>query len=379
MNQIVARQVLPDRLRGLALLGIVIVNVPFLGISVEGFTQQSIPGPVDLATMFAVITLAEGKFYLLFSFLFGYSASFILKDQSPSNRKRFLRRLFGLFLFGMIHAVFFFSGDILITYSLLGIFLFFISRYSDQVVKKWAIAAVAISVLITSSISVIGVVTAEEETGLEFLQQALSSGSFIDAAAARFETLPIFFILLLLLQGPMAFFAFLLGLLAFRRNLLASPEKHPLLWRKLTVWGWSLGLPLQIVAGALQVTALADGVPSSPMAMFGLAIGLISAPILTAGYISTVALLLQKKPKFLSFMAHAGQMSLTVYLCESIVLSFVFASYGLGYFGHWGAFPVVVAGILTWAVLTLASRFWLKIFSQGPFEKVLAKITGPRI
>ena len=42
MNQIVARQVLPDRLRGLALLGIVIVNVPFLGISVEGFTQQSI-------------------------------------------------------------------------------------------------------------------------------------------------------------------------------------------------------------------------------------------------------------------------------------------------------------------------------------------------
>lgn len=377
MNQI-TRQVLPDRLRGLALLGIVIVNAPFLGISVEGFTQQSISGPLDLATMFAVISLAEGKFYLLFSFLFGYSASFILKDQSRPNRRRYLRRLIGLFLFGMIHAVFFFSGDILITYSLLGLFLFFISRYSDRAVKKWAITAVAISVLITSSIAAVGVVTAEEETGLEFLQQALTSGTFVDAAAARFETLPLFFILLLLLQGPMAFFAFLLGLLAFRNNLLASPEKYSLLWRKLTIWGWSVGLPLQVVAAALQVTALADGVPSSPMAMFGLGLGLISAPLLTAGYISTVVLLVQRKPTFLSFMAPAGQMSLTVYLSESIVLSFVFAAYGLGYFGQWGAFPVVVAGVVTWAILTIASNYWLKKFSQGPFEKVLATISGPR-
>ena len=377
MNQI-TRQVLPDRLRGLALLGIVIVNAPFLGISVEGFTQQSISGPLDLATMFAVISLAEGKFYLLFSFLFGYSASFILKDQSRPNRRRYLRRLIGLFLFGMIHAVFFFSGDILITYSLLGLFLFFISRYSDRAVKNWAITAVAISVLITSSIAAAGVVTAEEETGLEFLQQALTSGTFVDAAAARFETLPLFFILLLLLQGPMAFFAFLLGLLAFRNNLLASPEKYSLLWRKLTIWGWSVGLPLQVVAAALQVTALADGVPSSPMAMFGLGLGLISAPILTAGYISTVVLLVQRKPTFLSFMAPAGQMSLTVYLSESIVLSFVFAAYGLGYFGQWGAFPVVVAGVVTWAILTIASNYWLKKFSQGPFEKVLATISRPR-
>lgn len=377
MNQI-TRQVLPDRLRGLALLGIVIVNAPFLGISVEGFTQQSISGPLDLATMFAVISLAEGKFYLLFSFLFGYSASFILKDQSRPNRRRYLRRLIGLFLFGMIHAVFFFSGDILITYSLLGLFLFFISRYSDRAVKNWAITAVAISVLITSSIAAVGVVTAEEETGLEFLQQALTSGTFVDAAAARFETLPLFFILLLLLQGPMAFFAFLLGLLAFRNNLLASPEKYSLLWRKLTIWGWSVGLPLQVVAAALQVTALADGVPSSPMAMFGLGLGLISAPILTAGYISTVVLLVQRKPTFLSLMAPAGQMSLTVYLSESIVLSFVFAAYGLGYFGQWGAFPVVVAGVVTWAILTIASNYWLKKFSQGPFEKVLATISRPR-
>ena len=379
MNHINTRQVLPDRLRGLALLGIVIVNAPFLGISVEGFTQESISGPVNVATMFAVITLAEGKFYLLFSFLFGYSASFILKDQSRSNRRRYLRRLLGLFLFGMIHAVFFFSGDILITYSLLGLFLFFLSRFSDLAVKKWAIAAVATSILFTSSIAVFGVLTSEQDSGLEVLQNTLTTGTFMEAAAARFETLPIFFILLLLLQGPMAFFAFLLGLLAFRRKMLTSTEQHASLWRKLAVWGWSIGLPLQIAAAALQVTALAEGEPSSPWAMFGLAIGLISAPILTAGYISTVILVINRKPNFLAFMAPAGQMSLTVYLSESILLSLVFAGYGLGLFGHWGAFPVVATGVVTWGLLTVASTYWFKKFNQGPLEMILARITGPRI
>lgn len=372
------RQVLPDRLRGLALLGIAIVNAPFLGISVEGFTRQSISGPLDLVTVFTVITFAEGKFYLVFSFLFGYSASFILKDQSPINRGRFVRRLFGIFLFGAIHAVFFFSGDILITYSLLGILLLYISRYSDRAVRQWATAAVAVSVLVTSSIAAIGVVTAGEDSGLEFLEQSLTSGTFFDAAAARLATLPIFFLLLFLLQGPMAFFAFLLGLLAFRGDMLGSPQKYALLWRKLTIWGWSLGLPLQVFAAVLQVIAMVENMPSSPTSMFGLGIGLISAPLLTAAYISTVVLLVQRKPTFLSFMAPAGQLSLTVYLCESIVLSIVFSAYGIGSFGQWGAFPVVVVGIVTWGILTLASTYWLKKFGKGPFERVLAMVSGPR-
>lgn len=376
MNQIMTRQILPDRLRGLALLGIVIVNAPFLGISVEGFTQESISGPVNFATMFAVLTLAEGKFYILFSFLFGYSASFILKDQSQQHRRRFLVRLLGLFLFGFIHAVFFFSGDILLTYSLLGLLLFFISRYSDRAVKIWAIAAVTISILITSSISALGALASEDDTELDALQQALVSGSFMDAAGERLDTLPLFFILLFLLQGPMAFFAFLLGLLAFRKNMLASVETNTSFWKKLIIWGWALGLPLQIVSASLQVTALAQGEPSSPIAMAGLAIGLITSPILAAGYVSTAILVIRRNPNFLAFMAPAGQMSLTVYLAESILLSILFAGYGLGFFGEWGAFPVVVAGIAAWVILIVASTYWIKKYKQGPFEKILARISG---
>ena len=87
------REALPDRLRGIALLGIVVVNASFLGISADGFTQESVDGLANRLTALLVVTFAQGKFYLLFSFLFGYSASFILRDNSKPDRRRYLRRL----------------------------------------------------------------------------------------------------------------------------------------------------------------------------------------------------------------------------------------------------------------------------------------------
>ena len=122
-----ARQVLPDRLRGIALLGIVIVNAPPLGISVDGFTAASLDGAANEAAAFTVIALAQGKFYLLFSFLFGYSAAFILRDGSDPNRRRFRRRLVALAAIGFVHAVFFYIGDILLTYAVLGFGLLVLS------------------------------------------------------------------------------------------------------------------------------------------------------------------------------------------------------------------------------------------------------------
>ncbi|MEG9218931.1 hypothetical protein V6S72_33495, partial [Pseudomonas aeruginosa] len=72
------RHPLPDQLRGLALLGIVLVNMPFLAISgTGGFLPSSTSTWYDQATAFAVVAFAQGKFYLLFSFLFGYSLTLL--------------------------------------------------------------------------------------------------------------------------------------------------------------------------------------------------------------------------------------------------------------------------------------------------------------
>jgi len=370
------REVLPDRLRGIALLGIVVVNASYLAISAEGFTQASVDGVANRLTALLVNTFAQGKFYLLFSFLFGYSASFILRDNSKPNRRRYLRRLFALFLFGLAHAVFFFIGDILITYAILGLLLLAVSRRSDGALKRWTIAAVAVALFFILVVASLAAAFPEEGSGLGDLEWALASGSFADAALARLEALPTVFFSVFFLQGPMAFAAFVVGLRASRVRLLADPGANLDLWRKLARWGWAIGLPLQAVAAALQIGAIAAGTPYSPAGAVALALGFTTAPILTAGYIGSIALLIHRKPRFLSIMAPAGRMSLTVYIGESALMSFVFTAYGLDDFARWGAFAVVLTGIASWALLSVFAWLWMKRFSQGPLESLMSVITG---
>ena len=370
------REALPDRLRGVALLGIVVVNAAFLGISGYGFTAESVQGPGNWLTALLVFTFAQGKFYLLFSFLFGYSASFILRDNSTPHRRRYLRRLLALFLFGLAHAVFFFVGDILITYAIFGLLLLAVSRTSDRTLRRWVFAAFAVGVVFILIISTLNAAFPDESSGLEGLDSAIATGSFAEASLARLEALPLVLAVIIFLQGPMAFAAFALGLMASRRRLLADPEAHITLWRRLAIWGWGIGLPLQLIAGVLQANDIASD-SSVPLAgASGTALGFISAPILTAGYIGSIALAIAIKPRFLAIMAPAGRMSLTVYIGESALLSVVFAAYGMGYFGQWGALPVVLTSIASWAILSIFALLWMRRFSQGPLEIVLAWMTG---
>jgi len=370
------RELLPDRLRGFALLGIVVVNAAFLGISGDGFTQESVDGVANRMTALFVNTFAQGKFYLLFSFLFGYSASFILRDNSAPNRRRYLRRMLALFLFGLAHAVFFFVGDILITYAIFGLLLFLISRSSDRALNRWIIAAFALGTFLILVLVSLAAAFPDEGSGLGALESALATGTFTEASLARLEALPTVLFSVFFLQGPMAFAAFVLGLRSSRMRLLADPAAHLDLWRKLARWGWAIGLPLQAVAAGMQIGAIAAGAPYSTFGALGLAIGFTTAPILTAGYIGSIALLIHRKPSFLAVMGPAGRMSLTVYIGESALLSLVFTAYGLGYFGQWGAFPVVLTGVASWALLSIFAWFWMKRFSKGPLESIMSMMTG---
>lgn len=372
------RQVFPDRLRGLALLGIVVVNAPFLGISSDGFTATSIAAPADAATAFLVIALAQGKFYLLFSFLFGYSAAFILRDGSPAHRRRFRRRLLALGLFGVLHAVFFFIGDILLTYALLGFGLLALSGRSDRTLRGAAIAsaslAVAFQILVVAPALLLEPSAPDSSSSLATLDAALAEGTFLGAAWARLEALPLVLIVLMIFQGAMAFSAFCVGLLAARRHALADPAIGIAAWRRLAVVGLGVGLPLQLVAAALQIQGISDPDGTVRTAL-GTVLGFATAPVLSAGYIGLLGWSLVRRPHSLQWAQGPGRASLSVYIGESVVLSLVFCGYGLGRFGTWGALPVVLAGATTWLGLSLLARAWLSRFPQGPLEWLVAQWT----
>ena len=381
MTLVPSRQVFPDRLRGMALLGIVVVNVPFLGISTNGFTADSIRGPLDAATVFVVVLLAQGKFYLLFSFLFGYSAAFILRDNSTGNRQRFRRRLVVLGCIGLLHAVFLFIGDILLTYALLGFGLLALAGRSDQALRRWAIGSMATGVLVLVALAALSVLepgTAPGSTALTELDSALAHGSFLEAAAARVNALPDVLVTVLILQGCMAFSAFCWGLLASRSQLLAVPESRESLWRRMAIVGLGVGLPLQVVAAGLQVSDLGNGLIATPANDVGTALGFATAPIMAAGYLGLLGWGLIRRPGLLAITQAAGRSSLSLYIGESVLLSLLFCGYGLGMFGQWGAFAVVLSGVAAWLLLEILAKAWLGWFPQAPLETLLARLTGRR-
>ena len=117
------RDVAPDVLRGFALLGILVVNIQFMGLhSEEGARGEWLTGAANGTAGFLMAALFAGKFYLLFSFLYGYSSAYIIKNDR-ANRARWIKRCLVLMLFGAFHFTFLWHGDIIFLYGLLGFLL----------------------------------------------------------------------------------------------------------------------------------------------------------------------------------------------------------------------------------------------------------------
>ena len=368
------RQRLPDELRAVALLGIVLVNAPFIAVGLDGFTDQNLTDPLDRVTTFLTTALAEGKFYILFSFLFGYSANFIVRPGASDGRRRWRRRMAGLALVGLAHAVFFFVGDILLAYALLGTGLIPLFGRSDRTVLVTGAIVAGIGLLWLGLIALAASSDPEvvgQGGGLvESYDRAMATGSFLGAAEARLETLPAVLVALGSIQWPLAFASFCVGLVAGRRRLLANPAEKLALFRRMALVGIGIGLPVQLAAAALAFGD--DGPNGSPASFTGLALVVATAPILSAGYLGALALLSARLPGLLAPLRPAGRASLSIYIGESVVLAAVFCGWGLGLFGELGSFAVAAVAFGTWAGLVLLLTLWLSRFRQGPLEAVMA-------
>jgi uncharacterized protein len=378
------RQAFPDQLRGIALLGIILVNAPFLAISAAGYSEASVADGWDRAVAFLVTMLAAGKFYIIFSFLFGYSSLFILKDGSKLNRRVYRRRLVALLLLGIAHVVFFFVGDILVTYALLGFALLLLVNRSDRALWltaliAWIVAAcwvIAIA-LLTAAVTLIFPEEAVVDPAMfTAYDAAMADGTFWQAAIERIKIYPTVIVGVIFGQGLFAFVAFCLGMLAARHQFLGRLEDFRPWLRRCAIWGIAVGLPLQF---ACTWFVLGPGVPvgvaAPPASLIATGLQLILAPILSAGYIGALALLAMRRPRVLAPLAPPGQASLTIYLSESVLLCVIFCGWGFGLFGTLGAAAATGIAIACWAVLAVAMTLWLRRFSQGPLEWLVGKWT----
>ncbi len=378
------RDIAPDVLRGFALFGILVVNIQFMGLdSVEGARGDWVSGFANGSATFIIASIFAGKFYLIFSFLFGYSSNYIIRDDR-SNRGRWVKRCFSLIAIGILHFTFLWHGDILFIYGLFGLLLIPFFFRQERTLKIWTrivfIGTSTLILIVAALVLVVEIFFPEESaqsTIATELDNVLLSGTFLEAIPARLEVWVFGVLTGIFLQGGLAFAAFLVGLRLARTKYLSSPidsKKNSQLIRR----GLLFGAPIQIVAAGILVRNEQSTTPSEGIYLLSLFASFLAAPLMSVVYIGVLRKLVEDKPQLVSWMIPAGKMSLTVYISQSVLASFIFGPWGLGLFQELSTWQVLLLALLIWLFLVYLSSLWLKKFKQGPLERVVNVLTRRR-
>lgn len=371
-----------DAIRGFALFGILTVNImAFSSVYYgSGFAPHGGGTGLHSALAFLISAVFELKYYLLFSFLFGYSVTLQMQSAEKAGvafLPRMLRRQVGLFLIGAVHAVVLFHGDILTTYAVLGLLLLVLRKASDTSMLRLA----AVLLISTAALWLLLAYLqwsepARDDSALfERLSEAATAalrGTPQSVIAQHVAGLWAYLPMLLLLQAPCALAMFLLGFVSGRRRLFENRELYRGHIDRALLWGLLIGLP-----GGLIYATATQFAPGSALGTAALALSIITAPFLAVAIVAAMLKLLDsgRLGGLRDDLASAGRMALSNYLLQSVVCAFIFYGYGLGMVDRLSIAQTLAAAIAIFAMQLRLSRWWLRRFRYGPLEWLLRAIT----
>jgi uncharacterized protein len=389
-----------DILRGIAVLGILLVNMQmfFSPLSQTFAGADPWTGSLDRAATALIRFLAQGKFYTMFSFLFGLGMAIQMERAEARGRRFvpfFLRRLFWLLLFGAAHAFLVWYGDILALYALLGFPLILFRRRSERTLLVWTIVLflvpLLLMILVTIGIQVALHSPAASELESDFeerrqqaaamtetAREVYSTGSFAEILPVRAREVGLIYSYVFF-AAPGVLAMFLIGLnLGRRRFFQRASEYLPEIRRWLIVLAL-IGLPANAVLVA--TTMRIDQMMPSPGLLLQQLAFTFGTPALCFTYVLGVVLLLQRESwrRRLAPLAAVGRMALTNYLTHSLVFTTVAYGYGLGLYNRVGP----AAGLLLTGAMYLlqigASNWWVRRFRFGPMEWLWRSLTYLRL
>lgn len=371
-----------DAIRGVALLGIFVVNIQAFSSLYYGSGLLPPDGRtgMDAALALIISTAFELKFYLLFSYLFGYSMT--LQMQSAERigvtyMPRILRRQAGLFVIGILHAVLLFHGDILVTYSVLGLLLLALRNSPDTTKLKLACGIIGVTAALWLMIAFVQWGEPARDDSEMYRAQAEAAmhslrATPLDIIGQHLSGLWTVLPMLLALQGPCALAMFLLGFVSGKYQLLQYPERYTPHLNKAILWGVLIGIP-----GGLAYAWGTQFMPGSAAETAMLALGILTAPFLTMGFLGALLKLFDsgRLERGRNALANAGRMALTNYLLQSLICSFLFQGYGLALIGKVSVTQTFFFVLPVFGLQLLMSRWWLTRFAYGPVEWILRAMT----
>lgn len=337
-----------DVLRGIALLGVMAINVVNefrVSIFEQFLGTRHFASPVDGVIDTILTQAVELKAFALFSLLFGVGLAIQFDRLAGSKRRTVLlvRRLTVLLVFGLLHMCLIWNGDILTEYALAGFIVLPLLFGPRWLLTVAALAFLALYLAI-QAFPPAGLFPAKAAIWRDVADanRIYATGSFRDVLAFRLREIP-------LIASLHAFiFArtiglFLVGALAWRSGILQNTRAL------LAVAVPCLGLGAALLYAGRE-----------PLGTIALALGY------GAGIVG-IAHLAEGK-RLLGWAAPLGRMAFTNYLAQSLIFGWIFYGYGLGLFGRLGVAEALAIGIVVYAGQVWFSAWWLRRYRYGPLE-----------
>lgn len=391
-----SRLPLIDALRGFALLGIVIANLPHFAKTYRLSPEQlaAFPSPAwDGAVVTLQHVLVTEKFYSLFSLLFGISFGLqaARAERCSLDFRRLHRTRMGwLLVIGALHALVW-IGDILVVYALVGFLLPLFDSARPRALLVWA----AVFLFIPVASGLLASVTDGRSAfagGLYALGSRLNEVFIVPTHVADRNTVREHLLgnvsALCFRYGNLLatgrFFKvlamFLLGLWVVRSRLLDRLDaRRTLLWR-IVVVGLLAGLPGNLALHGVLQSNIAQPHWRQMILAAIYAGGVVP---LCLAYAALFSLCWQRKPHggMLRKLASPGRLALTNYLTQTTVGIALFYGIGCGWAGRVGAAPLLILSLALFCVQALLSHIWLRYLSIGPLEWVWRRLVrrSPRL
>ncbi|MGO3496578.1 MAG: DUF418 domain-containing protein [Staphylococcus equorum] len=366
-----------DALRGFSLFGIILMNILVFSFPYE---ETYLPGVLHGADewLFRVVTLfVISSFYPIFTILFGYGLAIMYENSKRRGMSYYpfiYRKLVVLLIFGVLHGYFLFNGDILFGYGFTGmIAVLFIKLKPKTLIKSAAGLFIMKIVILVIPISLAycnkGRHEASNYSGkslaqlvdikqnghyFEFLQvNGLESKySVIDIVtrAAYLDLLPYI----------------LIGIAAQKLSLITKIQNNP---RSAMTWGSTLF----IIGYFIKLPFALDYANNT----FSVISSMVGGPILAMGYILIFVRLCQyaKAAKVLDIFKYPGKLSLSVYISQSIIFTFIYNDIGLSLYNKLPLYQSYIIVVVVYSLQLLACYYYLKFFKYGPIEWLWRKIT----
>lgn len=390
-----------DAVRGLALLGITLVNIAFFSQPMaDSFNTTIKPSmsTLDQAARLTVAAFCQQKFFPLYSLLFGMGMAIMLTNARQDGRNflsTYVRRLVSLAAIGLLHGLLLWYGDILLSYALIGLVLLGFHWMRPRAMITTGVIVLGVGVLLAAGFTAMNSMNGESDSPLPADLAALSpiarfwsgfylhGGKFATAAWASSEmeafghgpywqavAVRASLVIFGLIATAVSFGWVVLGMFFLGAGLLKAGffnHDQQAARRRVVRVGLLVGLPTALAGGVL--TCYAEGWLASGAAAL---LAAASGPLLALMWVALYANLAQDRRlvPVLNVLATVGRMGLTNYLLTSLIASAIMQHWGLAWFGTLADAQQFGLAVAIFALIVVWSLAWSRAFSVGPMESL---------